>query len=259
MLKKYNTHASPVAQKFQAMATPDTVVKRRVAAVGKLKKLRVQWESGEIRQAIFGAEATTNHQGAHLIKMRRDWSQPPPKQDEGPPMEPPPEGDGEDEEMPDNIEAPVLDIRNLSPVDCQFVVEHINHYNQFGFNKDDIESEKDRRFQDTLLKLIAPPPKNPMGRAKSAPRGPSSSKSASTSAKRAQSVRIPRQSGRSADTIPQEAAKPVETPPAAETDDGDSDGKWKQVVHGQKRRTEGATQRYKEIEKYKEYAKRSLE
>ena len=109
--------------------------------MNKLSQLRLQFDAddGPVRQATFGDEATTNHE-AHPTTMR-------PKQDERQSTELPPVDDGEDEEMSGNIEAPALDIRNLSPQDCQFVVEHINHYNKFGFNKDDIESEKDHRFQ----------------------------------------------------------------------------------------------------------------
>ena len=108
-----------------------------------------------------------------------------------------------------------------------------------------------------VLKLLGPASttKNPTGRAKSAPRGPSSSKPASTCAKRAQSVRPPRQSGRSAEPTAQEPTKPVVEPPAAEADDEGSECNWKQVRYGQRGDTEKAAQRHKEPAAYREYSK----
>ena len=231
--KKYTAPGSPTVHKFHATATPDTEVRKRVEAVAKLDNIRQQWENGTVRQASNKTEAKKNFE-AHIDKIRTSRVNSSVRQNAAE------EEVGGDIEMPNNPDAPELDITNLSAEDCDLLMENIKLYKETGYQKVDNESLKDRWFQKTLLKMMSKP-KSAAERSKSAPRG-ASSKAEGTSTKRSQSVRIARPSGRGADSDPREPDKIEEQTTGVETDGDDSHAKWTEVTYGQKKRTD--TKRY---------------
>ena len=161
--KKCTAPGSPTVHKFHATATPDTEVRKRVEAVAKLDNIRQQWENGTVRQASNKTEAKKNFE-AHIDKIRKSRANSSVRQNAAE------EEVGGDVEMPNNPDAPELDITNLSAEDCDLLMENIKLYKETGYQKVDNESLKDRWFQKTLLKMMSKP-KSAAERSKSAPRG----------------------------------------------------------------------------------------
>ena len=148
--KKYTAPGSPTVHKFHATATPDTEVRKRVEAVAKLDNIRQQWENGTVRQASNKTEAKKNFE-AHIDKIRKSRVNSSVRQNAAE------EEVGGDIEMPNNPDAPELDITNLSAEDCDLLMENIKLYKETGYQKVDNESLKDRWFQKTLLKMMSKP------------------------------------------------------------------------------------------------------